>query len=293
LELAGRSELVLSSVEVAGMMHSVAMLNPKIYDICPLSEMTCVCIILYMKPATQDQLINEVLHHIQTDPHKKASGLSDFILGSQDGLVNVLGVVLGIAAATNDARIVLVAGLATTFAESISMGAVAYTTTLADADLYQSEREREYRHIIEAPNLEIKEIRDIYEKKGFKGELLDRIVNTITANRDVWVAVMMAEEHNLAPIDRRSAMRVALVVGLSAIIGSLVPLFPFLFWPVSTSMWLSVFVTALALFAIGAYKARMTIGKPMKSGFEMALIGTLSALAGYLVGTLLKVPTVP
>ena len=131
----------------------------------------------------------EIFHHNHTDPHKRGSGLSDFILGAQDGLVNVLGVVLGIAAATNDVRVVLVAGLATTFAESISMGAVAYTTTLADADLYQSEREREYRHIIEAPVLETKEIRDIYENKGFKGDLLDRIVETITANKDVWVAV--------------------------------------------------------------------------------------------------------
>jgi len=252
-----------------------------------------MCMIFDMDPIKYDQIINEVLHHTQTDPHKRASGLSDFILGAQDGLVNVLGVVLGIAAATSDARIVLVAGLATTFAESISMGAVAYTTTLADADLYQSEREREYRHLIETPNLEIKEIRDIYERKGFKGELLERIVGTITANQDVWVAVMMAEEHQLAPIDRRTALRAALVVGISAILGSLVPLFPFVFLSVSTSMWLSVLVTALVLFAIGAYKARVTVGKPMKSGFEMAVIGTVSALAGYLVGIILKVPPVP
>lgn len=246
-----------------------------------------------MQTTSHDPLLNEILHHTQTDPHKRASGLSDFILGAQDGLVNVLGVVLGIAAATNDVRVVLVAGLATTFAESISMGAVAFTTTLADADLYQSEREREYRHIIEAPNLEIKEIRDIYESKGFKGELLDRIVETITANQDVWVAVMMAEEHQLAPVDRKSAIKAAWVVGLSAIIGSLVPIAPFMFLPVATSMWMSVLVTALTLFAIGAYKARMTVGKPMKSGFEMAVIGTLSAMAGYLVGVLLKVPAVP
>jgi len=252
-----------------------------------------MCMIFDMDPIKYDQIINEVLHHTQTDPHKRASGLSDFILGAQDGLVNVLGVVLGIAAATSDVRIVLVAGLATTFAESISMGAVAYTTTLADADLYQSEREREYRHLIETPNLEIKEIRDIYERKGFKGELLERIVGTITANQDIWVAVMMAEEHQLAPIDRRTALRAALVVGISAILGSLVPLFPFVFLSVSTSMWLSVLVTALVLFAIGAYKARVTVGKPMKSGFEMAVIGTVSALAGYLVGIILKVPPVP
>jgi len=214
-------------------------------------------------------------------------------LGAQDGLVNVLGVVLGIAAATYDVRVVLVAGLATTFAESISMGAVAFTTTLADADLYQSEREREYRHILETPNLEVKEIRDIYESKGFKGELLDHIVGTITSNQDVWVAVMMAEEHLLAPVDRKTALRAAWVVGLSAIIGSLVPLAPFLFLPVSTSMWMSVLVTALVLFAIGVYKARVTVGRPMRSGLEMTAIGIISAMAGYLVGVLLKVPPAP
>ncbi len=246
-----------------------------------------------MDTFTHDKIINEVLHHIQTDPHRRATGLSDFILGAQDGLVNVLGVVLGIAAATSDARVVLVAGLATTFAESISMGAVAFTTTLADADLYQSEQEREYRHINEAPLLETKEIRDIYAGKGFKGELLEKIVETITANPDVWVAVMMAEEHQLSPVDRKSAFRAAWIVGLSAIVGSLVPIAPFLFLPVSTSMWVSILVTALVLFGIGAYKARVTVGKPMKSGVEMMFIGIISALAGYLVGVLLKAPVVP
>jgi len=239
------------------------------------------------------QAVKDVLHHTTGDPHRHESSLSDFILGAQDGLVNVLGVILGIAAATNDARIVLVAGLATTFAESISMGAVAFTTTLADADLYQSEREREYRHIEEIPNLEKQEIQDIYMEKGFEGKLLDHIVETVTANQDVWVAVMMAEEHQLSPIDRKQAWRAAWVVGISAVIGSLVPLAPFPFLPVGTSMWVSVLVTAAVLFAIGFYKARITVGRPMRSGFEMTVIGTISALAGYAVGALLKVPAVP
>jgi len=241
---------------------------------------------------TFNPLLDEILHHTRGDPHRRASSLSDFILGAQDGLVNVLGVILGMAAATNDARIVLVAGLATTFAESISMGAVAFTTTLADADHYQSELEREYRHIHEIPNLEKQEIREIYQGKGFQGGLLDHIVETVTANKDVWVAVMMAEEHQLAPVDRRQAMRAAWIVGVSAVVGSLVPLAPFLFLSVAASMWLSVLVTAMVLFAIGAYKAHVTIGRPLRSGIEMAVIGTLAALAGYLVGVLLKIPAV-
>ncbi len=227
------------------------------------------------------------------DPHRQASSLSDIILGGQDGLVNVLGVILGVAAATSDARIVLVAGLAATFAESVSMGAVAYTSTMADADFYESEREREYRHIREVPHLEREEVQGIYAKKGFKGELLKRIVDTITANQDIWVAVMMAEEHSLTPTDRKKALSSALVVGVAAVVGSLIPLVPFMVLPVKTSILVSVLITALVLFGVGAYKARITVGRPWKSGLEMAVIGTVSALVGFAVGILLKIPTVP
>jgi predicted membrane protein (TIGR00267 family) len=236
---------------------------------------------------------DDLKYHLLRDPHKQASGLSDIILGGQDGLVNVLGVILGVAAATQDPRVVMVAGLAATFAESVSMGAVAYTSTLADADYYEAERAREFRHISEVPHLETDEVREIYARKGFKGELLDRIVETITANEDVWVAVMMSEEHRLIPTDRRQAAKSALVVGFSAVVGSLIPLLPFMFLPVGHSMWVSVVITALVLFGVGAYKARTTVGHPGKSGLEMALIGTLSALVGYAVGVLLKVPVTP
>ena len=232
----------------------------------------------------------EFLHHAQFDPHRKSYELADVILGGQDGLVNVLGVILGVAAATNDPRIVLVAGLAATFAESVSMGAVAYTSTVAEVDFYESEREREYRHIQEVPHLERQEIRQIYTQKGFKGELLERIVDTITANEDVWVAVMMAEEHQLTPTNRRSALRSELIVGLAALIGSLIPLAPFAFLPVEMSIWISIAVSALVLFVVGAYKAKVTVGRPGKSGLEMALIGTVSALAGYAVGLILRIP---
>jgi VIT1/CCC1 family predicted Fe2+/Mn2+ transporter len=240
-----------------------------------------------------DPHFEDLNHHDNLDPHKKGSAISDVILGGQDGLVNVLGVILGVAAATGDAYVVMVAGLAATFAESVSMGAVAYTSTVADADFYESERKREYRHIQEVPNLERNEIRSIYAQKGFMGDLLDKIVDTITANQDVWVAVMMAEEHQLQPVNRTNALRSAIIVGIAAIVGSLIPLVPFIFTPVTTAMLLSIALSAVVLFVVGVIKARMTIGHPGKSGLEMAIIGTVSALVGYGVGALLKVPATP
>jgi predicted membrane protein (TIGR00267 family) len=241
----------------------------------------------------KSKLIEQVRLHDRQDPHHGAFRLSDVILGGQDGLVNVLGVILGVAAATRDVRIVIAAGLAATFAESISMGAVAYTSTLAENDLYHSEREREHRHIHLAPDVEVEEIRDIYRRKGFEGETLEKIVEVITSNPDVWVDVMMAEEFQLTPPEKSKAFRSALIVGFSALIGSLIPLFPFFFWTVNLGIGISIVIAALTLFIVGFYKARVTVGKPLRSGVQMAVIGTVSALAGYVVGLIFKVPTVP
>lgn len=246
---------------------------------------------------TNQHLLNgehdQINHHQHVDPHRYKSILADVILGGQDGLVNVLGIVLGIAAATSDPRIVLVAGLAATSAESISMAAVAYTTTLAETAHFESEREREYRHVQIAPAVEREEIYEIYRKKGFEGEILNQIVEKITADEDVWVGVMMAEEHQLTPANRRDAFRSAIIVGIAAVVGSLIPMIPFPFLNVTTSIWVSLIISTATLFAVGVYKARTTIGHAGKSGFEMAAIGMVSALVGYLVGYVLKISPTP
>jgi VIT1/CCC1 family predicted Fe2+/Mn2+ transporter len=229
---------------------------------------------------------DQVRYHEREDPHTRASPLVDLILGGQDGLVNVLGVLLGVAAASGSTRVVVAAGLATACAESLSMAAVAYTSTAAEGALYESERAREYRHLLRAPAVERAEIRALYARKGFRGAALDHIVDTIAASPDVWVAVMMAEEHRRAPVSRRDSLRSAAVVGVAAAVGSLLPVAPFLVVRVRAAMWLSMLVAAVALFAMGALKARHTIGHPLKSGAEIAIIGMVAARVGYAIGAL-------
>lgn len=221
---------------------------------------------------------------MERDPHRNTSRFSSFLLGGQDGLVNVLGVLLGVAAASHDTRLVLVAGLAAALAESISMAAVAYTATQAERALYQSEHARELRHIAAAPELERDEIRLIYRNKGFDGALLESIVATLTANPEVWVAVMMAEELRLTPVPAGAPRQEALVVGASALIGSLLPLVPFVVWPASAATVASLSISALALFLTGAYQARVTVGHWARRGAQLMLIGMGSAAAGWLVG---------
>ena len=226
-------------------------------------------------------------HHAEADPHVRSRWLADVVLGAQDGLVNTLGVVLGVAAASADARVVFAAGMAAGIAESLSMAAVGYTSSVARGDLFRSERAREYRHIELTPEIEREEVRALYAKKGFEGELLERVVGTICANKDVWVALMMAEEHELLPVDRRSSLRAAGIIGVAALVGSTVPVAPFAAFGLRVSVIVALGLGAALLFALGAFKASVTAGAKTKSGIELALIGMASAIAGYVVGAIL------
>jgi predicted membrane protein (TIGR00267 family) len=235
--------------------------------------------------------LGEVIKHLE--PRAPSAALADIILGGQDGLVNTLGVILGVAAASADPRIVIAAGFAATFAESISMGAVAYTSTLAEHDHYRAEFERERREIREIPKAEEDEVRTVFTAWGFTGDLLEQAVAQVIKNEEAWVDLMMRNELKLAPIENSNALRVALVVGISAFIGSLIPLLPFLLMPIGSAVVTSMTVSALALFGVGAYKARITVGRPMRSGLQMAVIGIVSALAGYFIGALFQAPVTP
>lgn len=237
------------------------------------------------------------LTHLREPPeagHVRPGLLADFILGGQDGLVNVLGVLLGVAVSSRDIRIILAAGLAAMFAESISMAAVAYTSNLARRDHYAGEREREIREMREVPDLERAEVRGVLRSWGYSGDTLENITSAITSNDRAWLEFMMAHELNLAPVGAAQPLRSAFVVGLAAILGSVVPLVPFFFLPVyPEGVGVSLAASAIVLFAVGAYKGRTTVGRPTRSGLQIAIIGLAAAAVGYLVGLLFQAPAVP
>ncbi len=235
----------------------------------------------------QKKAIHQAIHH--NEAHLRNFSLPEVILGFQDGLVNVLGIVLGMAAATVSSKIVIVAGLAATFAESVAMAAVAYTSTLAEADYYQSELEREKWEIENYPEGEKEELRAMYENYGFKGKILDDIVNKITSKKENWLKVMMEQELKLEAIDRKQALPKAITVGSSSLMGSLVPVLPFFVFSVQLSMILAVVFSFISLFILGYIKARKTLGRNLiKSGLEIAIIGMISAFIGYFIGWLFK-----
>src|SRR5437588_7653530 len=130
---------------------------------------------------------------IGKEKHSTNNSLRDVILGGQDGLVNMLGIALGVIAAGGSTHVLIVTGLAAAITESISMGAVAYTSFGSDRDFYLAEKAREQNEIDAKPEEERDEIRKIYAAKGFQGQLLEDVVSTITSNRETWVNTMMDE----------------------------------------------------------------------------------------------------
>lgn len=225
----------------------------------------------------------------ESEEHRRQNSLRDIILGGQDGLVNALGIILGILAAGGNTHILIATVLAATFAESISMGAVAYTSALSQKSYYESEREREIKEIEEVPEIEKEEIRQIYEQKGFRGKVLDEIVETITKDKKIWVDTMMAEELHLEPVNVKDVLRSSVIVTISTTIGHLLPAVPFFFADHRNGLILSIIISILSLFAVGVYEAMTLVGTWWKSGFRLVLIGMGAAFVGYFIAKLFNV----
>jgi VIT1/CCC1 family predicted Fe2+/Mn2+ transporter len=212
--------------------------------------------------------------------------LSNFILGCQDGLVNVLGILLGLTAATSDVKLIFVGALAALGAESISMGAVAYTSTLARRKQYLKELNREKTEIKDVPHLEKKEVRDVFASWGYEGDELDKVTDLIASKPKAWLEFMMSHELQLQPVDESEPRRGFLVVLSSAVVGSIIPLVPYFLVgkDLLDGAIGSVMVSGAVLFVIGYYEAKTTVGSLWKSGLQMAVIGLAAGLAGFLIG---------
>jgi vacuolar iron transporter family protein len=231
-------------------------------------------------------------HGSEAHPHR--TFLSDLILGSQDGLVNVLGILLGVAAASADVRLILIASLAALGAESISMGAVAYTSTAARRRFYLGEEERERREMREVPETERGEVREVLEKWGYAGEALERMLNEICANPKAMLEFMMAFELRIQPVDPAEPRTSGLTVFGATVAGSFVPLVPFLLLEANRTIALvgSVILSGIVLFTIGIFEARTTASSLWRSGLNMLIIGLAAGFAGFLIGHFLGAPGV-
>jgi len=128
--------------------------------------------------------------------------LADAVLGATDGIITTFAIVAGAAGASLSPGIVIVMGFANPLADGFSMATGNYLGARSQQEYWLQERARESWEIEQLPDAEREEIRRIYRHKGFEGETLERIVGTITTNRERWVEEMMWEELGIQENER-------------------------------------------------------------------------------------------
>jgi VIT1/CCC1 family predicted Fe2+/Mn2+ transporter len=225
------------------------------------------------------------------EPHIKESNyIRDLVFGFGDGVNTSLGIVAGVGGAIISADVVILAALIGMFTGAKAMAVQSYLAVKSQREILESEIVREEHEMQTIPEKEKKEIEEIYQLKGFEGEELDRIVSKITSNKDVWLKTMLTEELGLNLEILGNPLKGALVMFGSFLLGGILPILPYL--GVKAGLTSSTFAIVIAIvisvtssFIVGALKGRIAKKSWIKSGLEMAGLGTGIALVGYGIGS--------
>ncbi len=213
----------------------------------------------------------------------------DIVIGMADGLTVPFALAAGLSGTLSTTSIIVIAGMAEIAAGSIAMGLGGYLAARTDIEHYESEKQREYREIIELPHKEREEVADILKEWGIKEEHVETAVDEISSDHDRWVEFMMKYELGLEKPEPKRARNSSLTIGLSYIFGGLIPLSPYIFIKnASEALLVSLFITLLALFVFGWIKGTFTGTKPFKSAWQTTLVGGLAAGIAFGIARLIS-----
>ncbi len=220
------------------------------------------------------------------------SFLRDFVYGSIDGCVTTFAIASGAVGAGLSHGVVIILGLANVLADGFSMAVSNYLGTKADRQLRERARSIEEYHVDSIPDGETEEVREIFRQKGFEGELLERVVAVITSNRKLWIETMLKEEWGMSLAEVSPAKAALVTFGAFLAVG-MIPLAPFVAYDMlsigtGNPFHVSLVLTGLAFFGIGALKSRYVAEHWFRAGLETLLIGGGAAALAYSVGILLK-----
>jgi VIT1/CCC1 family predicted Fe2+/Mn2+ transporter len=218
--------------------------------------------------------------------------IGDLVYGGLDGIVTTFAVVSGVAGANLGAHIVLIMGLANLFADGFSMATGAFLSSKSEMEYYNKEREREQWEVEHFPEGERRELLEIYHNKGYSDEDAAQLVAIKSKDTKRWVDTMMLDELGMLK-EERNPLIIALATFIAFTIAGSTPLLVYLIGlatPIApqVSFFISLGLSALALFGLGAAKVFVTRQNPLRSGLEMLLVGGLAAGVAYVVGALLK-----
>lgn len=235
----------------------------------------------------RDHLPGRIRERLALPP--QPSYLADAVLGGIDGCVTTLVIVAGAIGAQFPAAIAIVLGVANLLADGFSMAVSNFQSANTRLDLLERTRRDELHHVQHVPEGEIEEIRQIFARKGFAGDDLEKIVAVITADPERWVDTMLVEEHGLTltvPRPWKSALSTFIAF---VTVGS-IPLLPLIITGLDLRdvLSLSVGLSLLAFFAIGFLKGQLLRSRRWRHGLTTMLSGGAAALLAYGIGAWLR-----
>ncbi len=209
----------------------------------------------------------------------------DAVLGAIDGTVTTFAVISGVAGAGLPAAAALVLGIANVVADGFSMGVSNYQATNTEREHLDQIRGQEQRHIDEAPEGEREEIRQLFSDKGFEGETLEEVVDTICADKDIWVDTMIREEHGMTT-ETRSPFHAAWTTFLAFCVAGFIPLLPYIFADLDPDgLYIASAVLAGLVFAaIGWLRGRVFDKNPVTSALGTLGLGAGASIIAYGLG---------
>ena len=225
------------------------------------------------------------------EPHiKESSYIRDLVFGFGDGVNTSLGIVSGVGGAAVAADIVILAALIGMFTGAKAMAVQNYLAVKSQREILEAEIKREQYEIENLPERERQEIEDIYWAKGFRGDELNKIVNKITSDKDVWLKTMLTEELGLNLEILGNPLKGAFAMFGAFLLGGILPILPYFvvkagFMSSSTAIGIAIGLSLVSSFIVGAIKARLAKKNWVKGGIEMAGLGTGIALVGYGIGS--------
>jgi VIT1/CCC1 family predicted Fe2+/Mn2+ transporter len=206
----------------------------------------------------------------------------DFVIGMSDGLTVPFALAAGLSGAVDSTSIIITAGLAEIAAGSIAMGLGGYLAGQTEIEHYDTEEKREYEEIEKLHDVEIRETKEIFAEYGLDEETQDKIANQMAKDPKKWVDFMMRFELGLERPDKNRARQSAFVIGISYVIGGLIPLSAYFFTSTAQDgLIYSTIITLICLVLFGLIKSKLT-GQPLfKGAMRVALVGALAAAAAF------------
>jgi VIT1/CCC1 family predicted Fe2+/Mn2+ transporter len=212
----------------------------------------------------------------------------DFVIGMSDGLTVPFALAAGLSGAVDSTSIVITAGLAEIAAGSIAMGLGGYLAGQSELEHYNNEEKREYEEIETLYDVEVRETKEIFAAYGVSEKHQEVITQEIARDKKKWVDFMMRFELGLERPDKNRARESALVIGISYVVGGLIPLSAYFFTPTaSQGLIYSTIITLICLLVFGFVKSKLT-GQPLFRGaLRVAFVGALAAGAAFGIAKLI------